>query len=1568
MILSAFLAVNLMMPAEVFASQKYDEEIVVDEATPGDPVYEETDVFAAFDQEITIEGVTIRVTAPEGIFPSDAMLDVKVVTSEEAEEAVASERDDNTVVASSYTYDIKVLDVNGNELQPEDSVNISFSISEVEDKNLNPQIYHITENGEAEALEVTTTDEIVSAETDGFSLYVVEFTYNSLSYLLSGDKAMLSDVLKVVGLEGTVESVSGTDGLEIKEKSGDYEISIKSTLSNEEKISVTIDNIAYEIAVTGRDAEDIYDISKGNITISATSTGTTVKQGDKDEEPVIGSVVITGETDKYSINISAEKNATADVVFNNLSINLGNEEISPISVHKEGDVVIELDGITTLKAGASHAGIEKSEAGNLIINDKNNLQGILDVTGGRTSAGIGGGFKQEGKNITINGGNITITGGDAAAGIGGGFRQEGKNITINGGNITIFGGDAAAGIGGGATGVGENITINGGNITVTGGEASAGIGGGAGEAGENITINGGDVTVTGGVGAAGIGGGANGAGKNITISGGKVHVTGREGAAGIGGGVNEECENITISGGNITVTGDKKGSGIGSGSSGHCENITISGGELTVTGGEEGAGIGAGSHGNCGNITISGGDLTVTGGEYGVGIGVGSYGIIERLTISGGIVNVTGGKKGAGIGGLDCRNPVEIIISGGQLIVNADSEGDGIYVVKGFVSLGWTNKDDFIQVSNFKTRLTRFSIGRSFYYIDEKGASVEASIDDIAGRKIMPYKSDAGVKITEGGSLAKTYGDAPFSLSASAEDEGTFGDWGATGWTWTSSDTDVAEVDNTGKVTIKNASRTPVTLTATYESDTTLGSAEIELAVNKREITFTSGSAEREYNGNPLTNDEVIVGGDGFVAGEGATYEVTGSQTIVGNSDNMFTYVFNDNTNADNYKVSTILGTLKVVSRTDKYKISPQANSKTVDYDGFAWEVTGFETDTYEVDGNTYTVSGLEAYANEKEVGEHPVNVTGTAVVKDSKGNDVTSEFEVTPKPGKLIIKNSMIQYTVTFKVENGEWNDGGSDDKTVTLSRKENEDLLLTLKAEDIPGVGNKPSSGFKAGEWDITPSTEMVISRDRVFTYTYDQKAPVSHTVTFKVENGTWNDGTTEDKKIILSGYEGDTLKLSADQIPLVGTKPDSEHKKGKWDVTPNIATEITGDTTYTYTYADKKMIKYTVTFKVENGTWSDGTTDDIKVTLTGYEGDTLKLPSDKIPTVGDKPATNYKEGSWDVVPSTDAEISKATTYTYKYAKKNIVSHTVTFKVVDGSWNDGTALDKVVTLNGYEGDTLTLAEEDIPSAGEKPADTYKAGGWDTVPTADTELTADVTYTYSYAKKDTVTYTATFKVENGTWNDGTTDDITLTISGYEGDALKFTSDDIPSAGEKPAETYKAGQWDTAFSAENVLTGDTTYTYTYKEKDKISKTVIFKVKNGTWNDRTSEDRIVTLNGYEGDILKLSADQIPSAGDKPGDGYTEGKWDAVPDTDKEVTADAVYTYTYDEKIEVVKPEYYFVKGADGTVTEGAETEQEIIVKRTIDDEHCKDHHRDVEFGGVILEKDTEVQSLRSRDLL
>ncbi len=173
------------------------------------------------------------------------------------------------------------------------------------------------------------------------------------------------------------------------------------------------------------------------------------------------------------------------------------------------------------------------------------------------------------------------------------------------------------------------------------------------------------------------------------------------------------------------------------------------------------------------------------------------------------------------------------------------------------------------------------------------------------------------------------------------------------------------------------------------------------------------------------------------------------------------------------------------------------------------------------------------------------------------------------------------------------------------------------------------------------------------------------ISKTVTFKVVNGSWDDGegeaATADRTVTLTGYDGDTLKLSANQIPAVGSRPNETFKAGSWDVTPGTETTITGNTTYTYTYAPEKAgISHTVTFKVVNGFWDEGegeaATADKTVTLTGLEGDTLKLTADQIPGVGNRPKDDtYKEGSWDVTPSTETEITQNTTYTYTYAPKD-------------------------------------------------------------------------------------------------------------------------------------------------------------------------------------------------------------------------------------------------------------------------------------------------------------------------
>ncbi len=49
--------------------------------------------------------------------------------------------------------------------------------------------------------------------------------------------------------------------------------------------------------------------------------------------------------------------------------------------------------------------------------------------------------------------------------------------------------------------------------------------------------------------------------------------------------------------------------------------------------------------------------------------------------------------------------------------------------------------------------------------------------------------------------------------------------------------------------------------------------------------------------------------------GEGATYNVTGSQTEVGSSKNTFTYKLNANTKAGNYVIVVVYGTLRVLEQ-----------------------------------------------------------------------------------------------------------------------------------------------------------------------------------------------------------------------------------------------------------------------------------------------------------------------------------------------------------------------------------------------------------------------------------------------------------------------------------------------------------------------------------------------------------------------------------------------------------------------------------------------------------------------------
>ena len=235
-------------------------------------------------------------------------------------------------------------------------------------------------------------------------------------------------------------------------------------------------------------------LEDGSVTVNADNSGQTVTQGSTstpDEAPVITQRGSSAETSN-TITINASENATANVTISNVNINASD---AAVFTKGKGNVNIELDGTNTLKSGREHAGLEKSGDGKLTITDENG-NGKLIATGGQYGAGIGGGFYEGGKNITIAGGKVTANGGDYGAGIGGGQEGDGSNITITDGEVIAAGGTNGAGIGGGGgiSGKGEKISISGdAKLKVQGGSgdywdgAGAGIGNGGSHNGDYLS-------------------------------------------------------------------------------------------------------------------------------------------------------------------------------------------------------------------------------------------------------------------------------------------------------------------------------------------------------------------------------------------------------------------------------------------------------------------------------------------------------------------------------------------------------------------------------------------------------------------------------------------------------------------------------------------------------------------------------------------------------------------------------------------------------------------------------------------------------------------------------------------------------------------------------------------------------------------------------------------------------------------------------------------------------------------------------------------------------------------------
>ena len=344
--------------------------------------------------------------------------------------------------------------------------------------------------------------------------------------------------------------------------------------------------------------------------------------------------------------------------------------------------------------------------------------------------------------------------------------------------------------------------------------------------------------------------------------------------------------------------------------------------------------------------------------------------------------------------------------------------------------------------------------------------------------------------------------------------------------------------------------------------------------INPRPVTLTSGSAERVYNGKPLMNETVTVGGDGFAKDEGVTYDFTGSQTDVGESENTFTFEANEGTSAKNYSFEFKFGTLKVTPFTGEVKVTITEKSGTATYDGGDHIVSGYasmtaDNELYDVDASVQETPTAAWTVKGKDAGEYPVGIKADDF-KNTNGNFTNVKFVVVD--GKLTITPAPVtlQAPIQSKTYDGtpleatqfghsylEGVNFADDFAAVILTGSQ---TLVGSSASLITGVIPKEGKQLKNYNFTFVPGTltvtdgtgeeEKPVDPAKVITKTHTPKDTgynLGETVTFTVSvTNIYN----EQKEVTLEEQPGVTFVDP--QGAAIGTKATKTLEPGeKWTI---------------------------------------------------------------------------------------------------------------------------------------------------------------------------------------------------------------------------------------------------------------------------------------------------------------------------------------------------------------------------------------------------------------------------------
>ena len=226
------------------------------------------------------------------------------------------------------------------------------------------------------------------------------------------------------------------------------------------------------------------------------------------------------------------------------------------------------------------------------------------------------------------------------------------------------------------------------------------------------------------------------------------------------------------------------------------------------------------------------------------------------------------------------------------------------------------------------------------------------------------------------------------------------------------------------------------------------------LIIKPRKVTLTSASDTKAYDGQALTNKAVnpsqTTADEGFVFGEGMTYDVTGSQTAPGSSANTFTYTADINTKVQNYDITIVNGALTVTPTINLQKTTPNWSAlaggkfEISKWDGISWAaISGV---------GELAIASADAGVN------IPVGLTaGRYRIKE------------TAAPDGYIVLDSYLYFTVTEATDTS-----GNKTFTVALSDENGTAISSSTKAQLTAAAGgysNRIQIANEAGK--ALPST---------------------------------------------------------------------------------------------------------------------------------------------------------------------------------------------------------------------------------------------------------------------------------------------------------------------------------------------------------------------------------------------------------------------------------------------------------------------------------------------------------------